>query len=234
MISVKRQQTDGGRTQSARVRVVAATVLVLLATAGTVNAVDPGECLTADEAALLDMVNQYRSANGLSPVPFSRSQSEVAQWHVWDLALNNPHAPPQCNLHSWSDQNMGLWTEVCYTSDHAEAQKMWDKPSEISGGVYSAYGYEIAAFSTQDITPAEALAAWQGSPGHNAVILNLGAWASRDPWPAMGAGMRGEFAVVWFGDSADPRGTILACSVVQIFEHGFEGGGFAGWSQIVQ
>ena len=27
---------------------------------------------------------------------------------------------------------------------HAQAPGMWNKPSEITGGLYSAYGYEIA------------------------------------------------------------------------------------------
>ena len=209
-------------------------LLAALAGAGAAGAFDPGVCLSSDEAALLEMVNQYRMDEGHAAVPWSRSLSKVAQWHVWDLTMNSPHSPAQCNLHSWSDQGMGLWTQVCYTSDHAQAQKMWDKPSEITGGTYSANGYEIAVTGFGSLTPSEALAAWQGSPGHNEVILNLGDWASRDPWPAMGVGMMGGFAVVWFGDMTDPRGTILACSEAQIFSHGFEGGGLGGWTQVSQ
>ena len=39
------------------------------------------------------------------------------------------------------------------------------------------------------------------SPGHKAVLLNTGTWGSYDPWPAMGAAMRGDFAVIWFGSA---------------------------------
>lgn len=212
----------------------AAAALMVMAATALAGAAGPGVCLSDDEAALLEIINQYRDDQGLATVPWSRSLSKVAQWHAWDLVMNSPHTPSQCNLHSWSDQGMGLWMPVCYTSDHAEAQKMWDKPSEITGGVYSAFGYEIAAMGFGGLTPAAALAAWQASPGHNDVILNLGPWASRDPWPAMGAGMMGDFAVVWFGDTTDPLGTILACSEAEIFTHGFEGGGLGGWSQVSQ
>jgi len=41
-----------------------------------------------------------------------------------------------CNLHSWSDARPDLWVGMCYTSDHANADLMWSKPSEITGGIY--------------------------------------------------------------------------------------------------
>jgi len=51
-------------------------------------------------------------------------------------------------------------------------------------------------------TPRNMLRCWQGSPGHNAVILNQGVWARR-PWRAMGVGIDQGFAVVWFGEEPD-------------------------------
>jgi hypothetical protein len=110
---------------------------------------------------------------------------------------------------------------------------MWSKPNEITGGVYFAAGYEIAYNASGGATAAGALAAWKASPGHNDVILNQGIWASRDPWPAMGAGIFGGYAVVWFGDMTDPRGSITVCTPAEIFADGFESGNTSVWTTTV-
>ena len=191
-------------------------------------ATDPGNCLSPEEAQLLQAINDYRVDEGHAPVPWSKSLTAVAQWHVWDLETNHPDAQPSCNLHSWSDQ--GIWTPVCYTSDHAYADLMWSKPSEITLGVYSAFGYENAYFASAGATPGGALAAWKASPSHNNVILNQDIWSSRDPWPAMGAGIFGSYAVVWFGDMTDPSGAIVACDGDLVFDDGFESGTTAAWT----
>jgi uncharacterized protein YkwD len=149
---------------------------------------------TADEADLLELINQYRADNGLPAIPTSPSMMIVAQTHAEDLAINNP-AVGDCNLHSWSDA--GPWTACCYTPDHAQAQCMWDKPRELTE--YLGDGFEISASGTA--TAASALGAWQGSPPHNDVILNAGIWVDY-PWGAMGAGMHSGYAVVWFGVDA--------------------------------
>lgn len=181
-------------------------ILLVLSIAVAVQAA-PGECLSEAEATLAELINEYREENSLDPIPVTTSLTEVAQWHVWDLSVNSPHGG-ECNLHSWSDGE--LWTPVCYTPDHANASGMWLKPGEITGDVYTGYGYEIAFSGSSD--PAIALNAWKQSAGHNDVILNAGIWNGFDPWPAMGIGMQGGFAVVWFGDLADPQGTIAPCS----------------------
>jgi hypothetical protein len=173
---------------------------------GVLAQAGPGDCLSADEAELAQLINDYRAQRGLAPVPVSRSLSAVAQWHVWDLVVNHPYGG-SCNLHSWSAGD--IWSEVCYTDDHANASGMWIKPREITGGVYTGAGYEIAASGVS--SPAGALNLWKRSSAHNDVILNNGVWASYDPWPAMGIGMRGGYAVVWFGSGADPQGTIAVC-----------------------
>jgi hypothetical protein len=168
----------------------------------------PGDCLSADEATLAQLVNDYRQANNLEPIPVTTSLTAVAQWHVWDLDVNHPQGG-DCNLHSWSDGS--LWTPVCYTADHANAGGMWDKPREITQNAYMGNGFEIAYWSSGTATPAGALSGWQNSSGHNDVILNVGMWQSYDPWPAMGVGMRGGYAVIWFGGSVDQQGAIVEC-----------------------
>ena len=170
--------------------------------------VQPGDCLSSDEHELATLINAYRANNGLAAIPVTVSLTAVAQWHVWDLDVNTPTGGT-CNLHSWSDS--GSWSAVCYTSDHAQAQGMWDKPREITEDAYSGNGYEIAYWSSGTATASGALAGWQSSSGHNDVILNQGIWTGRNPWPAMGVGMLNGYAVVWFGDIADPQGNAVDC-----------------------
>lgn len=82
---------------------------------------------------------------------------------------------------------------------------MWLKPAELTN--YRGFGYEDShrvapGFQT---TPQQALASWQGSSPHRAVILNQGNWQRR-PWRALGVGLFGSYAVIWFGEEADPDG----------------------------
>jgi uncharacterized protein YkwD len=154
----------------------------------------------ASAASLVALINKYRRDNGLPAVPVSRWLTYVAEYHVYDLETNSP-AGGSCNLHSWSNQ--GRWTPCCYTDDHARASCMWDKPRELSGGAYSGNGFEIATVTYGgQMTPEKALESWQGSPGHNDVILNRSTWADTR-WQAMGVGISGHYAVVWFGKEYD-------------------------------
>lgn len=160
------------------------------------------------QAELAQLINDYRKANGLPAIPVSRSLSRVADLHVKDLYDNHPDSGTDsrgqpCNLHSWSSK--GDWSAVCYTPDHKYAEGMWDKPREITVEVYRGNGYEIAYASADPATPQGAFNAWKNSSGHNEVILEQGIWAGKK-WPGMGIGIYKGYAVVWFGDTADPEG----------------------------
>lgn len=179
-----------------------------------------GVCLNEAEATLATLVNGHRAGHGLAPVPVSRALSMVGQWHVWDLGSNAP-AVGACNMHSWSGARPDRWSAVCYTPDHAQAAGMWNKPREITGNVYAGFGYELSAGGGGAISPAQAMALWAASPGHNPVILNQGGWAGRT-WRAMGVGLVGGYAVLWFGEQADPLGAIAPCGADPVFAHGFE------------
>ncbi|MFU8803185.1 MAG: CAP domain-containing protein [Bradymonadaceae bacterium] len=154
-------------------------------------------CLTDKEQTLFDAINEYRVENGLSPIVLSYSLTTVARAHVKDL---NNHGSTvlsaTCNMHSWS--TFGPWTACCYTSDHAQASCMWNKPSEITN--YSSNGYEISVSTSN---PTTALSLWKNSPGHNSVILNQGVWGNHT-WRAIGIGADGGYAHVWFGTMTDP------------------------------
>jgi uncharacterized protein YkwD len=156
--------------------------------------------LSKEEKELYDLMMSYRAELDLDPIPLSVSLTVVAQTHSKDLFENKP-VTSECNMHSWSDK--GEWTSCCYTSDHAQAACMWNKPRELTN--YTGNGYEIAAGSTaSNITPQNALNLWKGSPGHNNVITNSGSWTKE--WKAIGFGMVGGYATVWFGREEDPDG----------------------------
>lgn len=154
---------------------------------------------STEAVELVALVNQYRGENGLPAIAASPSLCMVGDAHVVDLNDNAPDAPASCNMHSWSDQ--GSWSACCYTSDHMQAQCMWDKPRELTA--YTGNGYENAAGGGGTISPTQALNLWKGSPGHNDVILNRGIWADQN-WQALGAGIQNGYAVLWFGSSVDP------------------------------
>jgi hypothetical protein len=153
--------------------------------------------LTPAEYKLYELIMEYRAEYGLPNIPLSSSLTYVAQTHVRDLSAHPPKG--ECNLHSWSPY--GNWTPCCYTPDHAQAKNMWNKPSELTP--YKSNGYEIAARASYQFTPEDALRCWQGSPGHNNVIINRSIWTNRT-WRAIGIGMYNNYAVVWFGEAVDP------------------------------
>ena len=160
--------------------------------------------LSLEEQSLYNLLMEYRAEYGLPNIQLSKSLTFVAQTHVFDLKKNKPDHD-ECNAHSWSSN--GSWTPCCYTSDHANAKLMWSKPRELTS--YKGNGYEIACGSSNhvydqsDITAGAALKSWKGSPLHNAVILNQGIW--NDKWNAIGIGIYGNFAVVWFGKEFDKQ-----------------------------
>lgn len=157
------------------------------------------QSLTEEEKALYDLVMAYRKKAGLPAIPISKSLTKVAHMHANDLVKNNP-ATGECNLHSWSDQ--GDWTPCCYTSDHAQAQAMWDKPRELTS--YKGNGFEISHVHTAGATPAGALKSWQNSSSHDDVIMNRGIW-KKHKWQAIGIAIKNNYAMIWFGDYLDEQ-----------------------------
>jgi len=161
-----------------------------------------GQQLSTEEQKLYDLIMQYRKEMGLPSIPLSQSLTIVAQTHAKDLVNNHPDQGA-CNAHSWSDK--GNWIPMCYTSDHAQAKKMWSKPAELTS--YKGKGYEIVTYVYGKPTPIMmtavlALKSWRGSPSHNAVIVNSGMWKSNS-WNAIGIAIYKGYACVWFGEEVD-------------------------------
>ena len=176
-----------------------------------------GVCLSAAEGDLARMVNEYRASLNLPPLQISKSLSLVAQQHAWDTVNNSnawpaPPAGKTCNMHSWSGNvnpalQQGTWTANCYTSDHANAQGMWNKPGQIAG--FPGEGVENSFASSGTASASGALTAWKNSPGHNNVITQQGGWG---PMASMGIGMLGGVAHLWLSWVADPAGEAMLCS----------------------
>jgi uncharacterized protein YkwD len=175
-------------------------MLLLCISQGAMAQVDTVK-LSAEEKSLAEQINFYRRSKGLRPVKVSRSLTYVAKVHCADLGRYGSEIKRGCNMHSWSRH--GKWTPVDYYEDHRNAAKMWSKPSELTA--YTGEGYEIAYENDDNATAAGALAGWKTSSGHNAVILNAGAWRSLK-WDCMGVCVLGSYSVVWFGESPDPGG----------------------------
>ncbi len=163
----------------------------------SLSGISSGQSLTEQEQQLYDLVMAYRKKAGLPAIPVSKSLTKVAHMHANDLVKNNP-VHGECNLHSWSDQ--GDWTPCCYTSDHAQARAMWDKPRELTS--YTGNGYEISHQHSAMATPEGALKSWQNSSAHDDVIMNRGIW-KKHKWQAIGIAIKGNYAMIWFGDLAD-------------------------------
>ena len=176
-----------------------------------------GVCLTDAEGELARLVNEYRASLNLTPLQISKSLSLVAQQHAWDTVNNSnawpaPPAGKTCNMHSWSGVvnpalQQGTWTANCYTSDHANAQGMWNKPGQIAG--FPGEGVENSFASSGTASALGALTAWKNSPGHNNVITQQGGWG---PMASMGVGMSGGVAHLWLSWVTDPAGEALLCS----------------------
>jgi uncharacterized protein YkwD len=163
--------------------------------------------LSADELMLAEMIHTYRKSKGLKKISLSKSLTYVAQQHARDLQHYKVVEDKKCNIHSWSAN--GIWKGCCYTPDHRQAACMTKKPAEMTD--YKGRGYEISYYYSQGATPERALKGWQKSTGHNNVLLNKDKWENTE-WNAMGIGIYGNYATVWFGKEKDAAGVPPACN----------------------
>ncbi|MEQ8362621.1 MAG: CAP domain-containing protein [Cyclobacteriaceae bacterium] len=181
--------------------------LLLTSFTKTPPAIEEEVCLSQEERKLFDLIMDYRKSKKLKPIPYSAKLTKVAQTHVKDLMENYAYTSRnECNPHSWS--NKGNWSSCCYTSDHAQASCMWDKPKEISG--YEGNGFEIAYYSSGGANAVEGIEGWKKSPGHNPLLINSGTWSKLE-WKGIGIGIYGQYGVVWFSDGEEESSKIVTC-----------------------
>ena len=79
---------------------------------------------------LANTVNAYRMEKKLAPIRISPALTFVAQNHVVDLYLRNPHKDgADGSIYSWSDH--GSWSRLEYLEDHSNSAGMWSKPRYV-------------------------------------------------------------------------------------------------------
>lgn len=133
--------------------IVPATILVLTALALTGVALRPSPsaadpALDSEEAAFLDIINEYREDNNRQPLSLHPQLTAASDWHANDMAL--------CNYLSHTDSlGHSPGTRVDYFG--------------YPGGIG-----ENAARGGIFPTAQSVFNAWKGSPGHNGNMLGAG------------------------------------------------------------
>ncbi len=154
-------------------------------------------CLSPMEKELISLVNKYRKKHKLKSIPASKSLSFVAQKHVREL-----NDEIKDLTHSWVDckyNGMDTRTFDC----------MWEMPRQLAD--YPGKGYECGFVQWgKDFSAADILEGWQDSRGHDDVIMNRRSW-KKSEWNAVGVGIYGDYAVIWFGEEKDPKGRPSSC-----------------------
>lgn len=166
-------------------------------------------CTTAEERELYNFIAEYRKNNGLPAVEFSKSLSFVAKTHAKDLSVNRPDFGG-CNPHSWSDK--GKWKSCCYATDKDRISCMTLKPKELTG--YKSKAYEVVYSGGEEARAEDAFELWTDIALMNDYLLNRGKWTK--PWLAIGIGIYGEYACLWFGEGTDIAGTLSDCSSIPV------------------
>ena len=150
-----------------------------------------GDNVSADEAALFEAVNQYRTENGRPALKFSAALNMVANRRVLDLNQNM-----KAITHSWSNCPYDIADQKTWPCQTAS-------PRRLNSG-YKGDGYEtIYGTTSPRVDLGAALAAWKKSETHRSIILNKGLFESM-PWDEMGVAIGGSYASLWFGYLGSP------------------------------
>lgn len=172
---------------------------------------DPGlpekHCVSTEERKLYNLISEYRNSKQLPVVEFSKSLSYVAKVHAMDLSFNRPDFGG-CNPHSWSDK--GKWKSCCYARSEDRISCMTLKPKELTG--YKSKAYEVVYSGGEEAKAEDAFELWTDIAMMNDYLLNTGRWTK--PWLAVGIGIYGEYACLWFGEGPDIAGPLLDCSSI--------------------
>lgn len=162
-------------------------------------------CVSDEERKLYNLIIGYRSEHQLPAIEFSTSLSFVARVHALDLIHHRPDFGG-CNPHSWSDK--GKWKPCCYAQDENRIACMTLKPKELTGYKYKAW--EVVYYGGEAATAEDAFELWKEIALMNDYLLNTGKWTKQ--WSAIGVGIYGEYACVWFGEGPDHYSAAINCS----------------------
>lgn len=168
-------------------------------------------CISVEESNLYNLVNEYRRAMKLSDIPLSKSLCFVAKTHLNDLIQHKPDTG-SCNMHSWS--NKGEWKACCFQKDKNGKQCMKSKPKEITK--YPGSAYEIVYWESKEATHDIAFKQWRETAASQSVIINSKEW-DEFSWNAIGVGISGGYAAVWFGEDLDVEKETKVCGKNIVF-----------------
>ncbi|MBG16548.1 MAG: S-layer protein [Crocinitomicaceae bacterium] len=150
--------------------------------------------ISKEEHLLYELINQYRKQKRLPAIELSKALCHVAKLHAKDLELNL-----ETLTHGWS---------TCKYKDNLAKTYpcMWEKPSELTS--YQFTGYECAHGGEGNYvaTAKTSLESWKSSVPHNNVIINKSIWKNTT-WKAIGIGIYGGYATIWFGEEKDNDGS---------------------------
>jgi hypothetical protein len=163
-------------------------------------------CISPAEEKLTQLINAFRRQNRLAEIQLSASLSFVAKTHVADLQLHRPDTSI-CNTSSWS--NKGLWTPCCYQPYVPKNECMWDKPKELTP--YTFRGYELSYYEEGIIQVDSLWKLWRTTPEVVDLLLARGIHSDKT-WAAFGVGISDNYASLWLGQRADPKGRPRICS----------------------
>lgn len=162
-------------------------------------------CPSPEEKKLYNLLTEYRINKQLPAISLSQALSYVARVHAVDLAQNRPDFGG-CNPHSWSDK--GQWKACCYAEDENRIACMTLKPKELTS--YKSKAFEAVYSGTEDATATDAFDLWKEVSLINDLLLNTGKWTK--PWLAVGVGIYGQYACIWFGEGVDISNGLSACA----------------------
>jgi len=138
-------RADGIRSLVSRPLLIASIVIIAAGTLITASP-SPAVALDAQEEAVVQLINQYRAANGLGALSTDSQLDDIARWKSQDMATNNYFSHTD-SLGRDPFQRM---------ADFGYTYNTW-LGENLAAGIETAQ----AAFEL-----------WKGSPSHNANMLN--------------------------------------------------------------
>ena len=150
--SQPRLVTSGGATRRSFISLVAGGALSVVLAVRNVVGADAANCVSANERALLGMINAYRAEHGLAALRMSSTVAAAAYTHSRDMATRN------------------YLSHTTLGTSNMEGKRMTAAGYPSIG--QTAYGEIIYRGSGSLATPQEAFNWWKNSSGHNARMLD--------------------------------------------------------------
>lgn len=160
---------------------------------------------TKRAVALCQVVNQYRVSEGMVAAPISVALMTVAARHAADLHDHPELSSKTCTARSWSKGDE--FAACCAEPSAPMSDCMTQKPKQITSSwgknQYAGSGFEFVVDGAS--TPEAALDKLKNTADAHAALVNTAPYDDKSPWSAIGCAMKGNIAVVWFGDATDKQ-----------------------------